>query len=129
MVHPVLDIGEFLFERAGIPEGVDLVNEPCHSGPFAEEFPHIGKFDMAVRIDKSGSKDSVEEVLFSRRIVADPGTDNRAVILDFDKSIEDRFAILQREQVFRCYSFHLSNQLSLCAYAGRRSCPWSRSQP
>ena len=107
--HPVHGIGELLhllFQRLGVPEGVDLVYEAGHARPFPEQAFHIRKLHMTVGVHKTGAEGAIQENGLGRGVCRHAGSKHRTVVGQLYKAVFHGLLPGKGVQVFGGKSFH-----------------------
>ena len=100
-IHPMTDVGDLLLEWFRVSQSIDLVDKTSHPGPFTEELPHVGKLNMAMRVDKTGNNRPLKEYFFLGRVLTFPDRCDKATMVVLHITVPDRIGTVQGVNVLR----------------------------
>ena len=90
LVHPEGDVRLLFLHRRSVAHFIDLVNEPRHSGTFAELSLQVGQFQMAMRIHKARNNRTLMELRLRLRILHLAYSQDSSVIGNFHIGVSQR---------------------------------------
>ena len=112
-----------------VPEGVYLVDEPCHTASLEELSPEMRQLHVAVGIHESGHYDAIPEIRFGQKIITFPCPYHRTIILGLDKTIHYRIETVESIDIFSCYPSHFYFFMTDLTFTGRIPLSSAASRP